>query len=198
MELAYVSDFTLTPAAALNGFSKRFGKNELVEQCDIDIVSIATPNGQHDKLSALLEQKIGAALPATGKISRADDTLALLGLQPDQCFLVSSLQRPDAAKALKSLTGDLAYLSEQTDSWAILDLTGPDSFAALERICPINISKHAFEQDAVARTSMEHLSVIIHRLGDEGYRLYSPRSSADSFLHAVTESLYNVCSTTTG
>lgn len=193
-----MSDFTLTPASPLNGFSKRYGDTHLSEQSALDIVSVATPNGGHDSLNTLMMQKVGAEIPLAGRISRSADSTVLLGLQSDQCFLISETQRLKPAHELKSLLGDAAYLSDQSDSWAVLDLTGPMCLQALERICPVDISASAFDMDAVARTSMEHLSVIIHRLGHDGFRLYSPRSSADSFLHAVTESLYNVCSTAPG
>lgn len=198
MEIAYVSDFTLTPASPLNGFAKRYGDTRISEHAGLDIVSIATPNNGHETLDALLLQKVGAGLPEAGRISRADDTSMLLGLQSDQCFLVSESQRLQPADELKQLLGSAAYLSDQSDSWAVLEVSGPQSLKALERICPINISANVFDEHAVARTSMEHLSVIIHRHSDDGYRLYSPRSSANSFLHAVTESLYNVCSTIQG
>jgi len=198
METAYVSDYTLTPASPLNGFSKRYGDTELSEHPALDIVSLATPNGGDETLNALVLEKVGAELPETGRISRADDSSMFLGLQPDQCFLVSESQRLQPALELKNLLGDAAYVSDQSDSWAVLEIKGPKAHAALERICPIDISANVFDEDSVARTSMEHLSVIIHRHGTDGYRLYSPRSSANSFLHAVTESLYNVSSTTQG
>ena len=193
-----MSDFTLTPDSPLNGFTKRYGDTYVSEHPALDIVSVATPAGGDEKLSALLREKVGTGLPGTGHISRADDSSMLLGLQPDQCFLVSESQRLQPALELKKLLGDAAYVSDQSDSWAVLEIKGPKAHAALERICPIDVSSGAFDENAVARTSMEHLSVIIHRHGTDGYRLYSPRSSANSFLHAVTESLYNVSSTTQG
>lgn len=193
-----MSDYSLTPASPLNGFTKRYGETLVSEHPDLDIVSIATPAGGEESLHALLLEKVGAGLPETGRISRAEDSSMFLGLQPDQCFLVSESQRLQPALTLKSLLGDAAYVSDQSDSWAVLEIRGPKASDALERICPIDISVNAFDEDAVARTSMEHLSVIIHRHKSDGYRLYSPRSSANSFLHAVTESLYNVSSTTQG
>jgi len=191
-----VSDLTLHAEKALAGYDKRFGDTRICEVADLDIVSIATPNHQHDDLDALVKSKLGTRLPAVGKLTHSNDELMLLGLQTDQCFLVTTSTRVNPEKALKELLAEKAYLSDQSDSWAVLEITGPDSTEALARICPLDLASDAFYEDSVARTSMEHLSVIIHRSGPDGFRLYSPRSSASSFLHAVTESLYNV--TTTG
>ncbi len=191
-----MSDFTLHPEEALLGYSKRFATTTLTENSLLDIVSIAIPTSKHDELSQLLESKVGLSIPKTGERSLFKDS-TLLGLQADQYFLVSEGRRDTPAATLKTLLGNAAYLSDQTDSWVVLDIQGPDSHAALERICPIDLSADVFLENHVARTSMEHLNVIVHRL-DNGFRLYSARSSANSFLHAVTESIKNVSSTIAG
>jgi len=147
---------------ALQGYSKRFAKTTLTENSHLDIVSIAIPQTKHAELNQLLESKVGLSLPETGERSSNEDT-TLLGLQTDQCFLVSEGRRE----------------------------------APLERICPIDLGADVFQANKVARTSMEHLNVIVHPI-DNGFRLFSARSSANSFLHAVTESLRNVSSTITG
>ena len=196
MEIDYVSDFTLHPEEALQGYSKRFAKTTLTENSHLDIVSIAIPQTKHAELNQLLESKVGLSLPETGERSSNEDT-TLLGLQADQCFLVSEGRREAPAAAMKTLLGNSAYLSDQTDSWVVLDIQGPDSHAALERICQIDLGADVFQANKVARTSMEHLNVIVHPI-DNGFRLFSARSSANSFLHAVTESLRNISSTITG
>jgi len=185
-----VSDYTLHAEAALKGYAKRFGQTYLTENNALDIVSIAIPDAKRETVRKLLENKVGLSIPDTGHRSIGTNT-TLLALQADQYFLISDGHRDAPAAALKTLLGDAAYLSDQTDSWVVLDIQGPESHLALERICPIDISADVFQSHHVARTSMEHLNVIVHRI-DNGFRLLSARSSANSFLHAITESLHNV------
>lgn len=183
---------TLRALSAFDGFSQTMGATQIREITPVTIVSIATPLGGHQKLTTLLEKTIGLPLPSIGEIHRFEQSLAVLGLQSDQCFMVSFAEQPDPANTLKSSLGDAGYLSDQSDSWVILEIDGPLSRSALERICPIDLAKGVFTENTVARTSMEHLSVIIEHPGPLCFRLYSPRSSAHSFLHAITLSLSNV------
>ena len=71
-------------------------------------------------------------------------------------------------------------------------MSGTGVRVALERICPLDLDDQAFPEGRVARTAMEHLSVIILRDGPDSFLLMSPRSSARSFRHAVELSVENV------
>lgn len=188
---------TLNAITALNGLSINQGGTRLVESPPLSIVSLATPQGGKQRLDKQLHLQFGAGLPATGKISRQGnavegDEFALLGLQPDQCLLVSNKQWPDPVAHVESLLDDCAYITDQSDSWAILSIKGPLCRSALERVCSIDLASGAFDESSVARTAMEHLSVIIEQTGTDEFRLYSPRSSAQSFAEMLGTSLKHV------
>ena len=187
-----MANSTLASVAPLHHFSHRFGDTELREVTDLDIVSLAVSVNAKASLDTLLQQKIGLSFPIAGTVQRNGDDIALLGLQIDQCFMVTPSQQLSPLAAVASITESAAYLSDQSDSWAISELQGPSAVRALERICPIDLSSTVFGEHSVARTVMEHISVIIERPTEQSYRLYSPRSSSNSFLHAVTVSLENV------
>ena len=187
-----MSEATLQAISALNGFFLTVEDTTLSEVTPLTIVSIATPKGGRNLLHAQLEKTLGLDLPDTGKISRSGGDSALFGLQDDQCFLVSLNDQPDPANLLKRDLGDAAYLSDQSDSWVALEINGALSRRALERVCPLDLAEGVFTEQHVARTSMEHLSVIIEHPSSDVFRLYSPRSSAISFRHALTQSLHNV------
>lgn len=182
----------LSAVSPLNGFTQNYGETLLKENAQMHIISIATALGQHQQLDQQLKTHFGIGLPAVGKVNRNNQGESLLGLQADQCFMVASTLQNDPVNALAAQLADTAYLSDQSDSWAILELDGPCALPALERICTIDLDEAVFLTDSMARTSMEHLSVIIERPTSSLFRLYSPRSSAQSFLHAVTVSLNNV------
>ena len=110
------------------------------------------------------------------------------------CFDDDGTNPIDAAKALlgKSLSKQMA-MTDQSDSWVILALSGLHSRQTLARICPIDCSASAMPIGTTARTNMEHLGAFITRRPDEWddqpcFWLLSARSSAASFLHAITGS----------
>ena len=190
-----MANLTLVSVAPLHHFSKGFGDTEVRELTDLDIVSLAVSTNAKASLDTLLQKKIGLSFPSVGTVQRNGDDIALLGLQLDQCFMVTPSQQMSPVAAVATITESAAYLTDQSDSWAILELQGPSAVRALERICPIDLSSAQFGENSVARTVMEHISVIIERPAEHTYRLYSPRSSSNSFLHAVTVSLENVTKT---
>ena len=191
-----MAESTLRAIPVLDGVDISTGVTRLTAAAEPDIVSIAArvdpADGTLDALQRRLRDAFGFSLPGVGAVHRNGDGLALLGLQRDQWFLVNERRSKDPVGTVRSRLGDIGCLTDQSDSWAILDLAGPLSQAALERICTLDLAPESFGSEQVARTAMEHLSVIIERPATEQFRLYSPRSSAQSFLHAVSVSLHNV------
>ena len=197
-----MADFSLTPDSPLAGYSQMFEDTLLQEVSDLQLVSLAVPNDGLHALNERLQSLCKAKFPKAGTCTRVDDAtiaghkaaVALLGLQSDQCLLSiqsESLPVHQAYAFLRSELAGTAYLTEQSDSLAVLDVNGALALPALERICMLDLS--IFNASTVARTMMEHLSVIVELPSAQHARLYSPRSSAKSFSHAVQISLNNVC-----
>lgn len=185
-----MSDLTLTAQSPLGGYQADFDDVSLTELTDLAIVSIATPMGGKDELAKSATAAFGVTLPAVGSSSHSDSRQAgLLGLQRDQLFLLMEHHGDDAVAVVTNELGTAGYYTDQSDSWAILRITGPGSRAALERICMLDLSADVFPIDTVARTTMEHLSVMILRDNTDSFLLMSPRSSANSFLHAIETSI---------
>ena len=204
-------DGTLKITSPLNGYTNTFDDTRVVEMDALGIYSISVPQGGMDELNRQLQALFGLSFPATGRCVRASDRqlagtsfrVALFGLQSDQCFLVAEADTTNNDNSitcelfehLHNTLGNTAYLTNQSDSWAVLEIDGALTLPALERICMLDMG--SFDTDSVARTVMEQLAIIIERSGDERVRLFSPRSSAGSFLHAVSTSLQNVAGSTT-
>lgn len=125
--------------------------------------------------------------PAVGESARLQNDAVLLGMQVDQVWLFG------ASASAGEWCRDGVYLSDQSDSWAILQLEdqadGERVRQMLERLCPLDLHPDGFPVGRVARTQMEHLAVIIWREASNHYLLMSPRSSAGSFLHALQTAL---------
>jgi len=188
-----VAEFTLTSAPPLAGIDHKSDGIHLRAPKDLAIVAVALPLGGEDAALAAIRKGYGADLPDPGKsVSAQEDGATLLRLAPDQAFILFHRAEPDAEAVVAGRIGEVAYLTDQTDTWVALELSGPRARTALERICPIDIHPDAFAVGCAARTVMEHLGTIILRTEQDTFLLLSASSSAGSFLHAVETSIRNV------
>lgn len=193
----FVSDSALAARSPLEGYGRTIGTVTLAEVAGLALVSAAVPRGGDEAFAAALERGFGAARPAPGhSVLGARLTTRILGMQPDQVFIL--FEPPDPGQPVQTVVatiGPAAYVTDQSDSWAVLQMSGSGTRVALERICPLDLDDEAFPEGRVARTVMEHLAVIILRDGPDSFLLMSPRSSALSFRHAVELSVENVADT---
>lgn len=184
-------EFTLISEPPLAGTDLSFGATTLKAPQDLALVSVALPLGQEAATEKAVKAAYGAALPGIGKTAE-NDGVTLMRMSPDQAFVLFTHATPDAERVVAAKLNGAAYTTDQTDVWCALELSGPDARRALERICPLDLHDSAFAIGDAARTTMEHLGVIILRRADESWLLLSASSSAGSFLHAVETSLKNV------
>ncbi|MEB8433413.1 hypothetical protein OO007_14325 [Cocleimonas sp. KMM 6892] len=204
--------FKLEEKIPFDGFSQQFDGINVSELLGYSMVSMAfsSNSSSQDKKPALVENikaAYDAELPEVGKFTTsAVDNTRILSVQQDQCFVLfeneTVYQNCTAVAHIQEKVKDSAYLSDQSDSWAMLKISGSNTRAALERICSINLQPSSdasgFGPFSVTRTSMEYLGVIIMQVNEpvagaeDEYLLFSPRSSADAFLHMILTSIENV------
>jgi len=182
-----VADHTLTAATPLTGYARTIGSVSLEEVAGWNLCSAAVPLGEDAAFAKALMDAFGTPRPETGKTATVKDgVVRVLGLQPDQVFILFHAPDPDrAADHVNAAMGSAAYVTDQSDSWAILAMEGAGVRSVLARLCMLDLDAEAFPVGAVSRTVVEHLSVIVLREDADRFLLFSPRSSAQSFLHAV-------------
>lgn len=183
----------LTAQSPLNGYAGDSGDISIREISHKSLISLAVPLNGATTFASTVKDTYGLTIPKTGaaKTSKSSD-VCLMGMQPDQYFLMFENSDIEPLKAIPKGLADVAYVTDQSDSFVFLQVSGPRSREALERICPIDIHADAFKLNAVARTSMEHLGTVIMRDGKDSFLLLSASSSAESLLHAVETSIKNV------
>lgn len=179
--------FTLTARPALGGVDLKMGANRIVELDEIAIVSIAIPLGGEETLAKALKSSWNISVPEP-TLSATDGDLHAVRTGADQLFLIFPHENPDAEAVVQARLGGAGYTTDQTDSWVVLEVSGPDVAAALERLSPVDLSVGAFPVGASARTVMEHMGAMVIRLGGDRFMLMSASSSAKSFLHAAETS----------
>lgn len=190
---------TLTPLralSALDNFSEEIHGVSVSEVSDQAIVSMAIPPATNDSFNKAIKKNFTVERPAIGQFTQSNtDNARFLGLQQDQMFMLFDYTGDRAVTEISTKINpneQLAYLSDQSDSWVTLRVSGSNCLAALERICPLDIHPDTFPVGSVARTSMEHMATIIVHESAGSYLLLSLRSFAHSFLHAVTTSIKNI------
>lgn len=187
-----MSDFTLSANSPLGSVRLNLAGISIRELADRALVSIAVPQGGETALGQALMSTYGLEFPDVGSSTVASATnVHLLGLQRDQVFVLAERSDEDPVSAVVENLGNTAYCTDQSDSWAIVELSGPECRRVLERICPIDLDAERFSEGAVTRTLMEHLGVIILRNGTDSFLLFSAASSARAFLHMLETSVRN-------
>ncbi|MEM1149022.1 MAG: sarcosine oxidase subunit gamma [Pseudomonadota bacterium] len=186
-----MGSITLTPAPPLGGLDQAFGANRVVERHDLALVSLALPLGGVEAVSAKMRAAWDLAMPGPSITTQAGAWRAV-SMTPDQILLMCPGEGTETEGRVQDALDGQGYTTNQTDAWVCLEVSGPDTLRALERICPINLALAAFPVGASARTAMEHLGALIIRLGEDRFLLCSASSSAPSFAHSVTVSFENV------
>jgi sarcosine oxidase subunit gamma len=142
------------------------------------ITSVA-PFGGQDKAVAKALKSLGLSFPAPNATVVSGDA-EILWTSRNQAFLIG----PDPA-----LLQGLAALTDQSDGWAGMTLTGARASDTLARLVPVDTA--AMAPGTTARTMLTHMALILTRQAD-GFRLMVFRSMARSAWHEVEEAMRKV------
>ena len=184
-----ISEKTFEP---LQANAPLMGEDLVLDACNVrvlsmNIMSFAMPRGQKTAVAKGLKT-LGLSLPTAPKIF-IKDKIYIAQTQPDQWFFISDA--PPKKQTLKQISA-LGYCTDQSHGWVGVELSGVDVLSVLERLCPLNLSRESFAINASARTSLDHLGVLMIRLGDNRFYLFSAASSAESFLHGIKTAILAV------
>ena len=178
-------EFTLSAMVPLDTYRREFGAANLAERTGFDLVSLSVSHNCAPEFARAVEGVWGTAPPGPGRSVRANGGARLLSIQPGQYFLLFQGDDRRPAEAVSQKIGATAHVTDQSDGWAMLALSGPNAPAIMERLCMLDLHEDRFPVGAVSRTVMEHHGVILLREAGDTYLMLSPRSYARSFLHAV-------------
>ena len=159
----------------------------------IELYSLAIPLNEEKKAETVIAKALDSQMPTPGNCSVLNDQkLRILRLSQDQIFLYFGLQDIIKIKTSLKVLEKSFYITEQSDAWSGIKVSGQNVVSCLERICPINLALDVFGVNCFARTAMEHLNTIIIRTKKNEFELFSASSSAQSFLHAIKTSAHNI------
>lgn len=158
----------------------------------LGLATVLARKGQSEALAQRVRERFRIELPQGSRRATAGD-VALAGTGPG-AWLASCERGGNAfAVSLRETIGDLAAVSDQSDGYAVLRLSGPGVRDTLCKLIPVDVHARAFEVGDVAVTAAAHIGATLWRLED-----YSPgspifeiavfRSFAASFWRALSES----------
>ena len=158
------------------------GPLRITERTDLALASVAARRGRMADLAAAAKSA-GVPLPEAAR-HQAGAPYSAFWTAPEMWFVEAPFASHELiADLLRTALGDSASITEQTDAWVAFDLAAADLAPVLERLC--NVDFRSAPKGYATRTVMEHLGVYLVKLDQGAVRLYGPRSSAQSLLHAL-------------
>jgi heterotetrameric sarcosine oxidase gamma subunit len=139
--------------------------------------------GQSAALSKTLKAAHKLDLPGPGE-TRHNGELRILWFGRNQYLLVGD-------KAPDPMIGMHAAVTDHSDAWAVMHLTGELAASALARVCPLDIRAASFKPGNTARTEVAHLPSVITRLPD-GFEIMVMQSLAKSAVHEFECAMHSV------
>jgi sarcosine oxidase subunit gamma len=167
----------------------KVGPLAITERFDLALASVAARRGRRGDLT---KAATAAGVPLPEAARHAGGTpYSALWVAPEMWFVEAPFATHEPiADLLKAALGDAASITEQTDAWVVFDLAAPDLAPLLERLC--NVDFPAVTDGHATRTVIEHLGCYLVRHGHGAARIYGPRSSAESLLHALKTAAVSV------
>jgi sarcosine oxidase subunit gamma len=165
----------------------------VTERGGLGIARIAARRAQSAKVPELLRAQFGIDLPRGSRRASLGD-VGIAGIGPETWLAT----RDDAgnagnafAESLRSLLGECASVTDQSDAYVILRLTGPKVRETLAKLLPIDIHPRSFQVSDVAQTVCGYMNVTVWRLedtaqGDPTFEVWVGRSLAVSLHQAIS------------
>ena len=170
----------LLPKSAAAGLTPiKISNTKIMELDELALTSISVYKGKSKKLSEQLKKSHGMALPHNGRGTGREGARALWFGR--HTLLVGP-------KCDEKLT-KFAMLTDQSDAWVVLRMSGDLMEAMLMRLSPVDVRLKNFKTGSVVRTGLLHVNVTLHRIGANTIDVYGFRSMAKTLCHELTQAL---------
>jgi len=137
----------------------------------------------HAAALAALEAEFGAPPPTSPSFIRAGE-VTLSCLAPGRYYASAPASSDLHARLFTSLAG-LAAITDQSDLWHSLTLTGPAAIETLSRLLPTDLSAANFAVGSVILTRVGHLNIRLWHLDEATYEIAASRSYGEDLRHLL-------------
>lgn len=185
----------MAPLNALGGetlTTEIIGHVTLTEVSDLALASVAARQGSEQSCAENLATLLG--VPAPGPNAAVlSSPYAAVWMAQDQWMVGAPFEsHENIAEDLKSRFGASASITEQSDAWVTIDLTGGSVVDLLERLCAAPARR--MKAQSAQRTTIHQMGCFLICGSEDGtfFRVIGPRSSAGSLWHALTQAALSV------
>mgnify|MGYP001764959446 CR=1 FL=1 len=170
----------LIAKSALDGKSRSIGGMTLAEAAPGPIHSLALfPAGS--KAAAKGLKTLGLSFPAPNSFAEKKGA-RIVWSGRDQAFLIGV--------APPELEG--VAITDQTDGWTTLALSGPGVTEVLARLVPVDLRLAACPVGCALRTQVNHMNAVVLRLAEDRFEIMVFRSMARSAWHEIDAAMHMV------
>ncbi|MFM7442810.1 MAG: sarcosine oxidase subunit gamma [Tabrizicola sp.] len=170
----------LIAKSALAGRSLTAGTVTLAEVDVGPITSIAVLLGGAKTVAKGLKA-LGLAMPEPNTFAEKKGA-RIVWTGREQAFLIGL--EPPAVEG--------AAVTDQSDGWTVLSVSGAGVSDVLARWVPIDLRLAAFPVGRAVRTQLNHMNVVILRTGDHAFEIMVFRSMARTAWHEVETAMHMV------
>lgn len=167
-----------TPCAGL--LPLEIGTVSVVEHDPGQLTSIAPYRGAQDATSEALKKAHGLEFPAANRTTGADGARAIW-FGRDAALLMGPACDP-------ALAGTAA-LTDQSDAWACVTISGVGAEDVLARLVPVDLREVRFERGHTARTLIMHMNGSVTRTGPDRFLILVFRSMAQTLVHDLKQAM---------
>jgi sarcosine oxidase subunit gamma len=155
------------------------------------LATVMARKGASDALNLRIRERFGIDLPQ-GPCRSAATGVAFAGTGPAAWLALAEREGNDFAARLMDALDGVASVSDQSDGYTLIRLSGNHVRDALAKLLPIDVHPRAFKLGDVASTVASHIGVTVWRLPDEPdsaavFEVILFRSLTRSFWHALAE-----------
>ena len=169
----------LTPCYGLNLPISR-GQTTLQEADLGQLTSIAPFQGQQKALSDALKKAHGLGYPGPNETQQKGDA-RITWFGRDSALLLGVSAPADI--------GALAAVTDQSDAWVGLELSGAASADVLARLVPVDMRPQTLPEGHTVRTLLGHMNASITPTGKDTYLILVFRSMAETLVHEMQEAM---------
>ncbi len=159
------------------------GETVLTEASPASITSVMPHQGREKALGEALKKAHDIGLPAVGR-SSGTAALRMIWTGRGQYMLVGN--KPAARALARSST-----LTDQSDGWAVMQLTGDNAAQVMARLCPLDLRAASFKNGHTARTELAHIMAVVSRI-PKGFEIMVMRSFAQTAVTSLQQAMDSV------
>ena len=144
-----MSDYELLPESPLGGVEIELDGFNITEVTDKSLVMVALPREKFKDVESSIDKSCGLKLPEMECSTESkDSSITLWRLQKNQVLAYFTYEGNDAESHLSSRLSAPAYYTDQSDTWAMIRVSGNRSRESLREFVRLILVPRYFQLEA--------------------------------------------------